>query len=85
MNCPNCESKKIKPHVRLWLIWIVAASIIALVPVLGWIAAPLMLLTTPIVYLAERKKRAVQCNECKHRFLVSKQEFREWQSDINYF
>lgn len=83
MKCENCQSNKIKPSFRVWIVLLITAGCLVWIPILGWVGAPLLLLLVFPVYMAERGKRAVQCNECSNRFMVPKQEFRDWQSSIH--
>jgi len=82
MNCPNCQSNKIKVVIRAWAIVFWTGALISWIPIIGWLFGPLLMISSPFVYLMERGKRTVQCNECKTRFYIAKDEMHEWQVEI---
>lgn len=82
MKCPNCQSNKVKISIRLWAILFWTGALISWVPIIGWIFGPLLMIVAPFVYFTERGKRAVQCNECKTRFMVDRKDFFEWQKVV---
>ena len=50
------------------------------VPVIGWIAAPILFLIALIMMFA--KGKFMKCNECKHVFNVEKATYKEYKEHL---
>lgn len=85
MECPNCKSNKIRPVTRAWALCLLTGGLISWIPIIGWFFGPILMIAAFFIYFMEKGKRSVQCNECKTRFYISKEEMQKWQAAIHSF
>ncbi|WLR53539.1 hypothetical protein LC048_13505 [Mesobacillus subterraneus] len=84
INCPKCGSNKVKENLIIKKVLIAAALIFFFIPVIGWIAGPIMALTAWSGNRAAKKKgiKPMKCDDCKNVFQVDEDKFVEFKKQI---
>lgn len=81
VTCPNCGSNKVKenPIIKYTLI---GAIVLLLIPVVGWISSPLLLVTALATWLVKKQKKIepMKCRDCKRPFQISVDKHKEYRS-----
>lgn len=78
VTCPQCGSSKIKVN-KIFLYILIAALIISFIPIIGWIAAPIMLIVAFVGWWIKRSKKiqTMKCAECKKPFQISVDDYKQ--------
>ncbi|WP_370225243.1 hypothetical protein [Cytobacillus sp.] len=81
IHCKKCGSNRIT-RVPVILILFLSGSCFLWIPIIGWIAAPILFLLALLMAFLPSGKRIVKCEDCKHSFPVDNKVYKEFKEAI---
>lgn len=80
IECPQCRSNGVTKNPFIIYI-LIAAIVIAIIPVFGWITSPFLLIIALTSYLIMKVKKIqpMKCKKCKKQFQISQEAYERYK------